>query len=92
MILTLNLIDDNTYISLGFMKRNQLIATLNPLPGKVQSWMNGVWVVTGLIVLVSDPRKRSTHDFIAGTVVIKSIFLDKIRETINHSTTDEVEL
>lgn len=92
MILTLNLIDDSTYISLGFMKRNQLIATLNPLPGKVQSWMNGVWVVTGLIVLVSDPRKRSTHDFIAGTVVVKSIFLDKIRETINYSTTDEVEL
>ncbi|HJV77550.1 MAG TPA: RDD family protein [Paludibacter sp.] len=92
MILTLNLIDDNTYISLGFMKRNQLIATLNPIPGKVHSWLNALWVVTGLIVLVSDRRKRSTHDFIAGTVVIKSIFLDKIRETINYSTTDEVEL
>ena len=92
MILTLNLIDDNTYISLGFMKRNQLIATLNPLPGKVHSWMNGVWVITGLIVLASDRRKRSTHDFIAGTVVIKSIFLDKIRETINYTPTDEVEL
>lgn len=91
MILTLNMIDDSTYVSMGFMKRNQFLATINPIPMQVQSWVNGLWVITGLIVLVSNARKRSTHDFIAGTVVVKSVFMDKIKETANNSTTGEVE-
>ena len=90
MILTLNMIDDSTYASLGFMKRNQLISTINPLPNTIQTWMSGIWYVSGLIVLLSNARKRTTHDFIAGTVVVKSIFIDKIREIAN-SSTDEVE-
>jgi len=80
MILTLNLIDDATYMSVGFLKRNQLISTVNPIPIQIQAWISGLWTVTGLIVLVSNARKRSTHDFIAGTVVVKSVYLDKIRE------------
>ena len=91
MILTLNMIDDSTYVSMGFMARNQFLATINPIPMQVQSWVNGLWVITGLIVLVSNARKRSTHDFIAGTVVVKSVFMDKIKETANNSTTNEVE-
>jgi len=92
MILTLNLIDDSTYISAGFMKRNQLIDSINPIPNQVQTWISGLWYISGLIVLVSNARKRSTHDFIAGTVVVKSLFLPKIREFVNaNSTTDTVE-
>jgi len=90
MILTLNMIDDSTYASLGFMKRNQLVSTINPLPNTIQMWISGLWTFSGLIVLLSNARKRTTHDFIAGTVVIKSIFIDKIREIAN-SSTDEVE-
>ena len=89
MILTLNLIDDSTYASLGFMKKYQLIATINPIPSQVQSWLNGLWSISGLVVLVSNVRKRSTHDFIAGTVVVKSMFLEKIREIINPAETTE---
>jgi len=91
MILTLNMIDDSTYISMGFLKRSQFLSTINPIAYMVQSWASGLWVITGLIVLVSNTRKRSTHDFIAGTVVVKSVLLDKIREIVNNSTTDEVE-
>ena len=83
MFLTLNLIDDSTYASLGFMKRNQLISTINPIPAKIQTWTNFAWFVSGAIVLISNSRKRTTHDFIAGTVVIKSIYFNKIREIVN---------
>lgn len=91
MILTLNMIDDSTYASLGFMERNKLISTINPLPNTIQSWLSGIWYVSGLIVLLLNARKRTTHDFIAGTVVVKSIFIDKIREVVNNSTDEEVE-
>ena len=83
MFLTLNLIDDSTYASLGFMKRNQLISTINPIPAKIQNWTDFAWYISGIIVLISNPRKRTTHDFIAGTVVIKSIYFNKIREIVN---------
>jgi len=91
MILTLNMIDDSTYISMGFVKRYQLLSSINPIPNQVQSWLSGVWTISGLIVLVFDARKRSTHDFIAGTVVVKAMTLDKIREIVNQSDTEEAE-
>jgi len=89
MFLTLNLIDDSTYVSLGFMKRSQLMSTINPIPMKIQSWTNFAWLISGAIVLLFNPRKRTTHDFIAGTVVIKSIYLNQIRERMN--STESVE-
>jgi uncharacterized RDD family membrane protein YckC len=91
MILTLNMIDDSTYISMGFIKRSQLGASINPIPNQVQSWLSALWTVIGLIVLVSNARKRSTHDFIAGTVVVKAMMLDKVREIISQTDTEEVE-
>jgi uncharacterized RDD family membrane protein YckC len=83
MFLTLNLIDDSTYASLGFMKRNQLISTINPIPAKIQNWTDFAWYISGIIVLISNPRKRTTHDFIAGTVVVKSTYFNKINELMN---------
>ena len=89
LMLTLNQIDDATYVSLGFIKRSQTIALLNPLPNKIQSYLNYGWVIAGLIVLLTNARKRTTHDFIAGTVVVKSIYLEMMREVVNATETSE---
>ena len=89
MILTLNMVDDATYTSLGFIKRSQLLSTINPIPNQVQSWLSMSWIVIGLIVLISNVRKRSVHDFIAGTVVVKAVMLDKIREIMNSKETED---
>lgn len=83
MYLTLNLIDDANYASAGFLERSKLLSTVNPVPMQVQQWLSNTWYIIGLVVLISNVRKRSTHDFIAGTVVVKSVYLDKIRETMN---------
>jgi len=56
---------------------------------KIQSWTSFAWFTIGAIVLISNSRKRTTHDFIAGTVVIKSIYLNEIREIMN--STESVE-
>jgi uncharacterized RDD family membrane protein YckC len=89
LFLTLNLIDDSTYISLGFMKRAQTISTLNPLPNTIHTWLSGAWTLSGLIVMLTNARKRTTHDFIAGTVVVKSIYLEMMREVVNATETSE---
>jgi len=89
LMLTLNQIDDATYVSLGFIKRSQTIALLNPLPNKIQSYLNYGWVIAGLIVLLTNARKRTTHDFIAGTVVVKSIYLETMRKVVNATETSD---
>lgn len=89
MFITLNMIDDSTYTSLGFFKRNQLLSTLNPMPTKIHSFTSFTWTAIGAIVLISNSRKRTTHDIIAGTVVLKSIYLNKIRDIMNSN--EEVE-
>lgn len=89
MILSLNLIDESTYISLGFMKRSEFMSSINPIPNKILLWSNSIWILLEIIVLLSNQRKRAVHDFIAGTVVVKSIHLNTIREIINPLETDE---
>ena len=89
MYLTLNMIDDITYINAGFLERSKLLATINPVPMQIQSWASNSWSIIGAIVLISNARKRATHDFIAGSVVVKSIYLTKIKEIIN--STESVE-
>ena len=65
---------------------------LNPIPQKIQLWAGGIWTLSTIIVLVSNSRKRTIHDFIAGTVVIKSIFVEKIREITQPVTSETEEL
>jgi len=92
MIWTLSLIDNDTYTSLSFFKRSTFMTELNPIPQKIQLWAGGIWTLSTIIVLVSNSRKRTIHDFIAGTVVIKSIFVEKIREITQPVTSETEEL
>lgn len=42
-----------------------------------------IWIWSELLVLLTNRRKRAIHDFMAGTVIVKAIYVDKIRETMN---------
>ena len=90
IIMTLNSIDDSYYAGLGFTKKYTLISTINPTLAEIQSWTNYLWAISGTIVLLANPRKRAIHDFIAGTVVVKSIYLDKIRESSDFNESREI--
>jgi len=91
MLWTLSLIDDTTYISLGFFKRAQLLSELNPFMTKFQTYTSFGWTVAGIIAIISNKRKRAVHDFIAGTVVVKSVYLSKIREITENTVVEESE-
>jgi len=91
MMWTLGLIDDATYVSMGFMKRTQLLSEINPLMSKIQTFTSLAWTLAGIIAILSNKRKRAVHDYIAGTVVIKSIYLSKIREITNEPVIEESE-
>jgi uncharacterized RDD family membrane protein YckC len=74
--------DEEVYQSLGFWKRSLYIGHLNPQLIKLNTWVTNIWIYSELIVLLTNKRKRSIHDFMAYSVVIKSKYHDKIKELI----------
>lgn len=75
--------DDATFNSLGWMQRSQYLVSLSPLFFRVYLWVSNIWVYGEFFVLLTNKRKRAIHDYIAGTVIVKSKYIDNIRETMN---------
>jgi len=75
-------IDETYYNSLTWLQKQAVIGTVNPLLFKVFSWTNNIWLYGELIVLLTNKRKRAIHDFIAGTVIVKAKYIDRIREVM----------
>jgi uncharacterized RDD family membrane protein YckC len=43
-------------------------------------WISNIWLYSELIILFTNGRRRSFQDFIAGTVVVKTKYLNRIKE------------
>jgi len=76
--------DESTYINLSWLKQSAYLMTFAPILFKVYTWSSNIWIYSEFIVLLTNKRKRAIHDYIAGTVIVKSKYIDKIRETINN--------
>lgn len=72
MIFSLMQVDDATLTSLGWLKRTAYLTSFYPDYFKLYQWCFYGWYLLGIIVLLSNSKKRAVHDFIAGTVVIKT--------------------
>ena len=74
--------DDSIYTNISWLKQSLYLTSLAPFFFKIYTWINNIWVYGELIVLLTNKRKRAIHDFIAGTVIVKSKYIDQIRQTI----------
>ncbi len=74
--------DGDYYESLTWMTKQQYLFALIPVLIKIYNWTNNIWVYSELVVLLFNRRKRAIHDYIAGTVIVKTKFIDKIREAM----------
>jgi uncharacterized RDD family membrane protein YckC len=83
MSLSLSIIDDSVFLSISFWHRGTYLKDLNPVLFKVHDWIDAIWIYSEYIILLTNPRKRSIHDFMAGTVVIKAKYHDQIKELQN---------
>lgn len=79
----LSMADGEYYESLGWMQKQQYLFGLTPILFKIYTWTNNIWVYSELFVLLFNKRKRALHDFIADTVIVKTKYIEKIREVIN---------
>ena len=74
--------DDSIFTNLSWLKQSLYLTSLAPTFFKIHTWMNNIWVYGELVVLLTNKRKRAVHDFIAGTVIVKSKYIDQIRQTM----------
>ena len=76
--------DEAIFNNLGWLKRSQYLMSLSPTFFLIYTWISNIWIYSEFIVLLTNKRKRAIHDFIAGTVIVRSIYIDKIRDTMNN--------
>jgi hypothetical protein len=91
MLVSLSNVDSETFGSLGWMKRQAYIVSFSPILFKIHTWSTNLWVWGEMIVLLTNKRKRAIHDFIAGTVIVKAIYVNKIREVMNSNDNEKNE-
>lgn len=84
--------DDTTFKSLGWLQRTRYLMTLSPGFFKFYNWASKIWIYSEFIVLLTNKRKRAIHDFIAGTVIVRAKYVNRISEAMKLSatTTDNV--
>jgi uncharacterized RDD family membrane protein YckC len=74
--------DNSTYLSLSWIKKSHYLTSFSPLLFKIYIWSTNIWTYSELLVLSTNKRKRAIHDYIAGTVIVKEKYIDKIRESM----------
>ena len=62
---------DEAYASLGWMERSAQLEMVQPLWATYVGHAMKVWMLAMLISLLATSKRRTLHDFIAGTVVVR---------------------
>jgi len=60
------------YDAMSFIEKMQRPQRYMPGWGMVVAWITYAWILVEAITLVANQRKRAAHDFIAGTVVLRT--------------------
>jgi uncharacterized RDD family membrane protein YckC len=90
IIYSLSQANDAHYRSLTSVERAEYLLALAPALFTINTWLSNVWVYSELVVLLTNNRRRSIHDFIAGTVVVNDKYVHKIREYMSARKNEQV--
>jgi uncharacterized RDD family membrane protein YckC len=75
--------DEEIFTSLSWLKQSLYLMSLSPVFFQFHRWAINIWGLSEFIVLLTNERKRALHDFIAGTVIVKTRYLDEIEKMMN---------
>lgn len=82
MLLKFTYADSAYYESLNWFQQQTYLALFVPGLSLVYMWLVNIWTYGEFIVLLTNKRKRAVHDYIAGTVIVKTQYLSTIRNII----------
>ena len=75
--------DETTYMNLGWLGQAKYLMSLSPGFFLLYTWISNIWIYSEFIVLLTNKRKRAIHDYIAGTVIVRTKYLEEIRAAMN---------
>jgi len=71
--------DHTTFDDLSWFTQLEYLMSFSPLLFSIYSWLTNIWTWGELIVLLTNPRKRALHDYMAGTVIVKKMYIGRIQ-------------
>jgi uncharacterized RDD family membrane protein YckC len=78
-MITVLFADNEIYNNLNWIQKSVYLSNISS-NYNIITVLNNIWFLSELVVLLFNKRKRAIHDFIAGTVIIKSEYIEKVRE------------
>jgi uncharacterized RDD family membrane protein YckC len=76
--------DDIVYKSLTWGHQTKYLLSFSPLHHSV-FWVEQIWFGADIIVLIVNKRRRALHDLLAGTVVVKTKYINEISRVVNET-------
>ena len=61
---------NEAYKALGYLERSDALDALAPM-SEVAMWLTVAWAVACMITMLTNRKRRTLHDFLAGTVVVQ---------------------
>jgi uncharacterized RDD family membrane protein YckC len=62
----------NVYNHLTGAERHEMTAAVSGIASRASTWLSYAWILSELVVLLTNRRRRALHDFVAGTVVVQT--------------------
>lgn len=81
-IYTLFVADTQYYNNLGWLQKQQFLTTLEPIMFKIYTWATNIWIYGELIVLLTNEKKRAVHDYIAGTMIVRTKYFESMNNQL----------
>ena len=78
-IIAIFLADYEIYVNLTTLEKSAYLSRLSP-GNNIISILSNIWVWSEIIMLLFNKRKRAIHDYIAGTVIVKTKYVEEIQE------------
>jgi uncharacterized RDD family membrane protein YckC len=72
--------DDATFANFNWFQQSQYLMSLSPILFMIYAWLTNIWTWSELVILLTNPRKRALHDYVAGTVIVKKIYVERIQK------------
>lgn len=80
--------DYEVFSNLHWYEHGHYLGVFSPLLYKSFLCADYLWMITAVISIVIDKKRRAIHDFIAGTVVVKTAYLGLIKENVEPSNSE----
>jgi len=81
-------VDIIIYNDLNWLQQSEYLSSFSNIT--LLTTLSNIWIWSEIIVLLFNKRRRAIHDYIAGTVIVKSKYVEIIRKNMEELKNNEI--